>query len=241
MRLPARRSVSMSRDVVDDQQARGDQPDRHGQRERLPVEVLDLNEERPRHGDDPEEQEHEHLSQPLIAIRFRAARVEHAGQDRGRPDHEQLPPGHDDEVDAGEHSDAEGEVGRDQDLTGRDEPAGRDPYRAKPVLGVGAPTRIGVVVGEVGADLDEHRADQRGDEPQRVEHVQVTRERGTDQHGCDRRRQGPHARGHQPDANAARPGGLPCRCHHARRGNFEKSGLRFSRYALRPSCASSLM
>ena len=37
----------------------------------------------------------------------------------------------------------------------------------EPVLGVGAAAGVGVVVGQVGADLDEHAAHQRGDEGQR--------------------------------------------------------------------------
>ena len=63
-----------------------------------------------------------------------------------------------------EHGQAEGHVGGDQHLPRRDEPARGHAHRAEPVLGVGAAARVGVVVGEVRADLDEQRAEQRGDE-----------------------------------------------------------------------------
>ena len=43
--------------------------------------------------DDPEEQEHEHLAEALVAVRPRAAGVEHAGEDRGGSDRQQLPAG----------------------------------------------------------------------------------------------------------------------------------------------------
>ena len=60
--------------------------------------------------------------------------------------------------------DAEREPGRVEDAPRRDQPGGGDPDRAEPVDGVGAALGVGVVVGEVGADLDEDRADQGGDE-----------------------------------------------------------------------------
>ena len=89
--LPARRSVSRSRDVVDHQDRGRQQADRHRQHERLPGELLALGEERAGHRDEAEEQEDEHLAEPLVAVRARAAGVEHAGEDRGDADQQQLP------------------------------------------------------------------------------------------------------------------------------------------------------
>ena len=143
-------------EVVDDKDRRGDQPDRDGERERLPVQVLDLDEVRAGDRDDPEEQEHEQLAEALVAVRLRAARVEHAGEDRGSADEQQLPARDGDQVRAREHRDAERRVGRDQDLARRNEATGGDPDRAEAVLGVGAAPRVGVVVRQIGADLDEH-------------------------------------------------------------------------------------
>ena len=89
------------------------------------------------------------------------------------------------------------------------------------VLGVGAAAGVGVVVGEVRADLDEDRAEQRGDERARPEDVgELVRERGADEHGRDRRGQRARARGHEPDAHVAAP--------HGRFGKREKSGLRLA-------------
>ena len=96
--------------------------------------------------DDPEEQEHEHLAESLVAVRPRPARVEHAGEDRGGADEQQLPAGDRDQVRARQHRDAERDVGRDQHLPRRDESAGGHAHRSKPVLGVGAAPGVGVVV-----------------------------------------------------------------------------------------------
>ncbi len=133
-------------DVVDDQDRRGEQPDRDRQRERLPAQVRHLDEERAGDRDNAEEQEHEHLAQSLVAVGSRAAGVEHAGEDRGGADQQQLPAGDDDQVDARQHRQAEADVGRDEHLAGRDQPAGGDPHRPEPILGVGAATGVGVVV-----------------------------------------------------------------------------------------------
>ena len=187
--------------------------------------------------DDAEEQEHEHLAEALVAVRARPAGVEHAGEDRRGADEQQLPAGDRDQVDPGQHGDPERDVGRDEHLARRDEPARGDPHRAEPVLGVGAAARVGVVVGEVRPDLDEDRAEQRGDEAQRVEACPrvpasaVPTSTGATAAGSVRGR----AAISQMRAALRRR-----RRAHGRRGNREKSGARFSLYALRPSCASSL-
>ena len=90
-------------DVVDDEDRRGEQADRHGEHERLPLELLDLRVVRAGHRDDAEEQEHEDLAEALVAVGPRPAGVEHAGEDRGRADQQQLPARGRDQVGAGEH------------------------------------------------------------------------------------------------------------------------------------------
>ena len=210
--------------VVDHEDRAGQQADRHGEHERLPLELLDLDEVRAGDGDHAEEQEHEDLAEPLVAVRARPARVEHAGEDRRGADEQQLPAGGRDQVDAGEHGDAERDVGRPQHLARRDEPARGDADRAEAVLGVGAAARVGVVVGEVGPDLDEQGADQRGEEGEDLERALGGRQRGADEHRRDRRGQRPRPRGHQPDAR----GGGTLGDVHDRRGKREKSGARFA-------------
>ena len=153
--------------VVDDEDRRGQQADRHGEHERLPLEPLDLREVGAGDRDDAEEQEHEDLAEALVAVGPRAAGVEHAGEDRGGADQQQLPAGGRDQVGAREHGEPERDVGRDQHLARRHEPAGGHAHGPEPVLGVGAAARVGVVVGEVRADLDEQRAEQRGEERER--------------------------------------------------------------------------
>ena len=100
VRLPARRSVSRSRTLLTTRIALASRPDRHGAHERLPRQLLHLHEVGARDRDDAEEQEHEQLAEPLVAVRARAAGVEHAGEDRRRADREQLPAGDRDQVDA---------------------------------------------------------------------------------------------------------------------------------------------
>jgi hypothetical protein len=191
--------------------------------------VRGLREVGARDGDDAEEQEHEQVAEPLVAIGPRPAGVEDAGEDRRGADEQQLPARRHDEVDADEHGQPERHVGGDEHLARRDEPARGDAHRAEPVLGVGPAARIGVVVGEVRADLDQQRAEHRGDEAQRVERALGGGERGADEHGRDGRGQRPRARGHQPDPQRIRAfGGLDGVGAHGRRGKRSKSGARFS-------------
>ncbi len=176
-----------------------------------------------------EEQEHEHLAQALVAVRPWTAGVGDAGQDRRGADEQQLPAGDGYQVGAEQHREPERHVGRDQHLLGWDEPARGDPDRSEPVLGVGPAPRVGVVVTQIGPDLDEDRAEQRGDEPKRVKDVLEAGQRGADQHRGDGRGQRPRARRHQPDPHPARGRGGGLRHGYGRRGNFEKSTGRFSR------------
>ena len=217
--LLARPAVGLEVARVVDHQDRGrQQADRDREHERLPVELLELGEERAGHGDEAEEEEDEHLTETLVPVRARAARVEHAGEDRGDADQQDLPTRGDDQVDADQHRQAERDVGRDQHLLGRDEAAGGHAHRAEPVLGVRAAPRVAVVVGEVRPDLDQQRAEQRGDERQGLEGPERGRVGRADQHGRRRRRQRPRPRGHQPDWRGLKVAS----------GNCAKSGVRLA-------------
>ena len=113
-----------------------------------------------------------------------------------------IGPASHDQVDAAQHGQPEGDVGRHQHLARGHEPAGRHAHRPEAVLGVGAAARVGVVVGEVGADLDEDRAEQRGDEAADAQVALGGRQRGADEHRRHRRGQRAQPRGHDPDAHA---------------------------------------
>ena len=216
--------------VVDDQDRRGEQADRHRQRVRLPAQLLGLDVVGPDDGDQAEEDEHEQLAEALVAVRPRAAGVEHAREDRRHADHEQLPAGDRRQVEARGHRDAERDVGADQHALGRHQAAGGHPHGAEPLLGVGAAAGVRVVVREVRADLDEDAADQCGDEGQRAEVVLGRRQRGADEHRRHRRGQRPRPRREQPQPDcAARCRRSADRAAHGRFGNFPKSGGRFSR------------
>ena len=78
VRLPARRSVSTSRMLFTIRIAAASRPTgtdsaRASQRQLLGLHVVGAG-----HGDDAEEGEHEQLAEPLVAVRARTARVEHA-------------------------------------------------------------------------------------------------------------------------------------------------------------------
>ena len=86
--------------VVDDEDRARQQPDGDRAAERLPWQRLDLDEVGADDGDDAEEQEHEQLAEALVSVGSRAARVQHAGEDRRRSDREQLRAGDGDQVGA---------------------------------------------------------------------------------------------------------------------------------------------
>ncbi len=108
--------------VVDDQDRACDQADGYCACECLPGQFLNLHEVGARDRHDAEEQEHEHLAEALVAVGARAAGVEHAGEDRGGADGDQLGARDVDQVDATEHRKAEGDVGRKQNLAWRTRP-----------------------------------------------------------------------------------------------------------------------
>ena len=190
-------------DVVDHEDRRGERPHRDREGERLPRQLLALHVVGARHRDDPEEQEHEQLAEALVAVGPRAAGVQDSGKDRRRADDQQRPAGDRDQVDPDEHGDTEGRPRRDQHLARRDEPAGGDPHGAEAVLCVGAAAGVGVVVRQVGPDLDGDRADQRGEEGQPVQVAVVGGQRRADENRRHRRRKRPRPGGHEPDAGAA--------------------------------------
>ena len=206
-------------DVVHHEDRRREQSHGHPQSHGLPAQVLRLDEVRARHGHDAEEQEHEQLAEALVPVGARAAGVEHAGEDRRRAHHQQLPAGDGREVEAGRHRHAERHVGAHEHPPRRHQAAGRDPHGAEPVLGVGAAPGVRVVVREVRADLDEHAAEQRGHERAARGRCPRSRPAPFPPARGDRGGQRPRPRREQPEAQVAQ----------GRFGNFPKSGRRFSR------------
>src|SRR5262249_14363368 len=109
-------------------------------------------------GDEAEEDEDEEIAEPVVAERPGAAGVEPAGGDREDADGDDRPAADRREREAEGHRDAERDPRRALDRRRLDQPALRHPPGTDP-LGVGAPLEVRVVVGEVGADLDEERAE----------------------------------------------------------------------------------
>ena len=165
MRFPARASVSRSRTLLTTRIAVESRPtgieSRNGSRSTL----LELDVVGAVDGHEPEEQEHEHLAEAGVAVGPRAAGVEDAGGDRDGADGEDLRAGDGRQVDADAERRGERDPGRVR------APAAARSARTtvtrtgpEPVGGVGAALGVRVVVGEVGPDLDQDRAGERGDE-----------------------------------------------------------------------------
>jgi len=149
-------------------------------------------------GDQAEEDEDEHLTQPEIAVRMLAAGVIPGGQDAGSSDSDQPPlAGQGDQYQPEDCSQTETAERRRSHLprTGRSGP--HQPLRADP-LRVGAPHPIRIIVGVVDSDL-QPEGDQRGqDRAGRAEPLLVNRDTGTRQHWCDGCGQRPQTRALDP-------------------------------------------
>ena len=146
-------------DVVDDEDRGREQADRDREQDRQAVELLELHVVGAVDGDQAEEDEDEDLAETLVSVGPRAAGVEDTGQDRDDADREDLGADLDRQVGAAGDRDREGEPGRDQDAARRGKALRGDPYRPEAIDGVGAALGVGVVVGQVGADLDPDRTE----------------------------------------------------------------------------------
>src|SRR5690606_38102336 len=135
-------------------------------------------------------------------------------------------------------------------LTSGEEAALGHPLRSQPALVIRAPVEVRVVVREVRPDLDQERREQRRGEDEWPCGASLADAGGSADehwHGCRGKSRGTrsdHPRactltstlaGHAGTAGLGRAGGA-----HGKRGNFEKSGGRFSRKAFLPSFASSV-
>ena len=182
---------------------------REGDRRDLPRDDV----RRPDGRDEPEEHEVEQLSVPGVAVRAGSPRVQPGGGDRRRADEDQ-PRRHDD----GEHetrgrAETEGRDRRGAHGSRAGEPRGDETGRPDAPR-VGSAHAVRVVVGEVGADLNR----QRDDERQRgVPDHDMTRRTGhPDAHG-----DGGERRGKRPGSGRREPVGCP---RHASRRLLEGSG-----------------
>ena len=189
------------------------------------------------HGERSEEDEHEHLAEPVVGERARARRCT-------RPPRAMRAERRCRRWASRRARRAKRRAARRRERRSRR--AARHRVRREParctarsrseaVGAVGAAPRVAPVVDEVGADLQEQRAGERAGRQgptagaaARARRPPVPTATGT----CGRP---PASRG-----RVAAPA-RPARRRHGRRGKREKSGGRFSRNASRPSCASSVM
>ncbi len=258
VRLPAAASVGMSRRLLTTRIAVTRAPGgiAAATEERLEPQRLEVR--RADHGDEPEEDEDEDLAEGPVAVREGAAGVGEGGHDRERPEGEEHRPADQDEPEADESRQADDDRDRDLQLALGDEAGGGDPRRARPVGRVGALPEVREVVGEVGQDLEQEgdgEAREGGVGPERGRRRRARRRgprppptprRGAwradrEEPGAEGGRRGPRRRGHGRRPGRRGRGPRLDDVDHGRRGNFVKSGDRFSRKARDPSCASSVV
>ena len=156
VRLPARRSVSMSRMLFTTRIAAASSPTGDSEVERPPASgplSARSRSRRPR----PVRRTGRRTARRDPRSRRGAGRPCRARrEDRRGADQQQLPADQRDQVEARRNGDPEREPGRDQHLPRRHQPAGRDAHRPEALLRVGPAARVRVVVREVRPDLDEH-------------------------------------------------------------------------------------
>src|SRR5207237_141974 len=126
-------------------------------------EALGLHVRRADRGDEPEEDEDEELSEARIAVRARSAGVQPARGERRDADEQQPPVDRHRERQSGNTSDGEREQRRAAYRARRREPPADESYGPDAFRRIiGAALAVAVIVGEVGADLDRKRRDERG-------------------------------------------------------------------------------
>ena len=137
---------------------------------------------------------------------------------------------------------------RDLELALRDQAGGRDPQRPLPVRRVGAATEVRQVVGEVRDDLEQQRdgdAAQRRIQPQRRRRSRAAAPIPTTTPLSAAGRVAGRAASSQIRTVEGRAAGAGVARSsdgaHGRRGYFVYSAGRFSRNAVEPSCASSVV
>jgi hypothetical protein len=229
--LPDRRVTLHVAQVVRLEQRHREQADRDrgGHRRRAQPAVLD--EGRAGRGHQAEVDEDEDLPQPEVAVGVGAAGVEPTGGDAAEADGHQPPPDRRGQRQAGGAGQRERDDRRRPHLARGGEARGGEPHRAHPLV-VGAPDPVGVVVGVVGAHLDEDRHRQRagGPPPQDPAGGGDPADGGAHRDRDGRRGQGAGpGPGHPAPHPASRWRAGPGRhLGHGRRGKREKSGRRRS-------------
>ncbi len=215
--------------VVDHQDRGRQQAERHAgeQRERIPA--ADLHGIAAGHGDRSEEDEDQQIAQAEIAQRPGPAGVGDRAEHPGQADRDDRPAAQRRQIAADrQHQQQHQQVGPPDQL-GRDQPLLCHARRTAAGVGVGAVFPVVIVVGQVGRDLQQQGASERGERRQRPEAA----------HGESGGRSDDDR--HRPGRQRARPDCLEPDLDHGSLFRLAKSGARFSRKALRPSCASSVM
>jgi hypothetical protein len=210
-------------------------------------------------GHQPEEDEDQHLAEAEVAVGVLASGIGPTRQPAEEADRNEPVGDPDGQDESGHARHSEGRKGGKLHLSHRRQLAGDETDRADANL-VGAAHAIGVVVDVVGADLQAERDHQRQERVHDGEAVMESdkaicgTDPGTPINNVGRVNNGVfagHVAGCRPHHHR-HDGGRKCpwarasdpqlqRDVHGRRGNLEKSGLRCSTKALRPSWPSSVM
>ena len=128
-------------------------------------------------------QEDEDIAERVVRERKRSARVQHCACEGGQTDPYDGPAADPDQIRA--HEQRRGEHGPHTAFHGRRrEDAGLgDPWRPDTVRGITPAHEVIIVVREVGPDLNQSRADQRGERRPNGEHAVVCSQGGPHHHG----------------------------------------------------------
>ena len=152
-------------------------------------------------GHQPEEHEHEHLTEAEVAIRLGPTGVPPPGEHRRSPDHEQPPAGDRREQQPGHGRDAESCKCCSLHRAGRSEATRNQPHRTHPHF-VGTAHAVAVVVGVVHTDLQGKADDQgRGHSPPDGIGLADGRS-GTERHRHHRRGKGSWTGAEQPTVHS---------------------------------------
>ena len=160
VRLPAARSVGMSRRLLTTRSAQAMNPARAPDDDAQPGDPLDTHVGRPDGGDKAEEHEHEQLAEAEIPVRPRAPCVPPRRGDAQHADHEQPPRRRGRQDEPGDGRNREGQEGRSLHRRRRRQPGSDEAHRSDP-HSIGPAHAVGVVVGVVDPDL-QRQADDEG-------------------------------------------------------------------------------
>ena len=194
--------------VVDHQDSDDDQADRQRHAPGSRADPGSLHEVGACHAGHPEEQEYEQVAQPVIAQRERPTGVGNRREDGRHSNQEHNPAGCEGQVQADQPGQGEHAQHAGLDLGRTEQPRLGDTQRAVAAGRIGAALVIENVIGQIAADLQEQRHQQRGQRRKRAEDAVMQSQSTADKYAGRSGRQGERPNGQPPDLEAIGKGGF---------------------------------